>query len=264
MIKFLNELNPVLKINLTFKPTVGKELYPSLAKRLDEYYLFFDKIFDDFFKINSLRNVKISKRSQPTVVFPEKHTKQDGINFSYLLEKHRELCYNNKFKHVVMNPLPYIQNFDKLYDLGNEFFTKYKMFTCSAGDSQFGLLEDGSISMCHEPFFITNKKYESMLNGYQKKMIDDAFQPLESERGTLKYIRRSSLNHPGVVGLNYLRTLRTYHDFPFIQLSFVDTMIRELSYSNQISKIYKNDFNRKILTYFMCSFNACPFHSKYM
>lgn len=248
-IKYLNELKPNFKINFKMKPTVGSEMYLTLAERLEEYYSFFNDIFKDFDEINSLRNVNFSKGVPPTIVFPTKATQQDGLNFSYLFERHQELN-TSEFRHINGPYLPYLPILDKLQNVGDEFFTKHYMFTCSAGDSQFGLLADGSISLCHDAFYTAFPEFDSIME-VDRDMI----------KGTEKYTRDSLINKPMDVNINFIRTIRSFHDFSQLKLSITETLIRELCYSNQINKVYEKEYPRKLLAFFL-NMISCPYNNK--
>ncbi|MFW6002522.1 MAG: hypothetical protein ACOCQD_04205 [archaeon] len=129
---------------------------------------------------NVENNVEIGLGCEPTIVCPDDYTQQDGINFYNFYEKGEKIAENKKFN--VIKPLSnnsYEGAFIRTQKLSDEFFTKQKMFTCSAGDSQFGIGDN--LHPCHDPFFcyeelnsehIENKSHNILKQGLGQKNIN--------------------------------------------------------------------------------------------
>lgn len=263
MINFISELNQVdtqHKISVHFKPTVSRNDYEKLLEddNLLEYYKFFDKVLDDLIKANVKGNVLISRGCDMTVVCPDLYTTQDGINFNRIYEKTIQIRDKHKFKHVVPDS-NYWFGFKKVALLGNEFFTKQKMFTCSAGDSQFGISE--YLHPCHDTFYLPYPRIqEDILNDTDRLHSEHEEKDVKSGRLTkTKNLMTKKIENVNSDELKkYVYYMRGFHDFAQHKVGFAVAMIKEMAYAGQVSECYKNDDMAETLAIFSLSRHSCP------
>ena len=265
IVKFISALNKEEhcphEVRVHFKPTMSKAQYEDLLfkKNLQKHYRFFDKLFDRMVKANKFGNVDISFNSDPTVVCPDRYTKRDGQVLAEFYERVETLRKKDLFKHVKPSFSTYAGGFKRLMDFNDELFTKSRMFTCSAGDSQFGVSE--YIHPCHDTFYLP-------YDGVQKAIRDDydrinsarEVDNLDSGRTALA---KKNLTLP-LAGLTQLKAdkyqylMRSFHDFTKFRLSFCVGVILAMAKCGQVSECYKDPKMATLLGLFATVRHSCP------
>jgi len=139
-------------------------------EELDESYNFFSKMQDDLDRINTNKNVKYLINCWGNMELPGNYTKEDGLLVAELFKEvyQRKRIYipkSQKFVKKKWKTLP-LDSFKSMMEralfYSDYLYSKQCMFTCSAGDSQFGISVDG-YHPCHRTFtFILEqmRKYE--------------------------------------------------------------------------------------------------------
>jgi len=264
IVKFVNGLNEepnlyhIVKVH--FKPTMSRHQYKTMLKddNVYQYYKFFDDVCDKMEKVNKYKNVFIAYDCDPTAVCPDDYTKEDGINFNTMYEETIKVRQKNLFKRVRPDSNYYF-NIIRITLLAKEFFTKHKMFTCSAGDSQFGVSE--YLHPCHDTFY---HPYDALKEAYYKDtdrlQSNQDIQNVQSGRIDLgkKVFCKKIDNLEKKELWKYIYNMRSFHDFAKFRISFGVGVIKEMSHCGQISRCYKNDEMAELLSIFTTTRHSCP------
>lgn len=248
------------KVNVHFKPTVTKEQFTTLLDNngVFEYFSFFDDVCFKLSEANKFNNVQINFDCSPTIVCPDEYTQQDGINLNIFYNQILELKTKNIFK-VVVPELSYYWSLVRLCKHGREFTTKHSMFTCSAGDSQFGISE--YLNPCHDTFY---HPYNEMKDAVKKDSdrINSNHEKENVERGRFELTKRvynkkiDSLSEKDYI--EYIYNLRAFHDFTKFKTSASVAVIKELAYAGLVSSCYKQDKMAELLGTFVNTRHSCP------
>jgi len=130
------------------------------------------------------------------------------------------------------------------------------MFTCSAGDSQFGLSKD--LHICHDTFYTT-------LPGYDEAVLEDTDR-LHNESKLVKSgkvdMTRQKLVHDldsdELTLIRHIYVLRAFHDYAHHKIGFAVSLIKLMSEADQISPVYKDDEWAALLAIYCLSRHSCP------
>ena len=256
----INQYNIKHSIKTHFKPTMSRYQYGEMINYdvAKEYYAFFDDVCNRMIQNNTSSKVNISVGCDPTIVCPDDYTTQDGLNFNRMYETIIEVGKNEKFKRVKPD-LKYYNALKKIVFLGDELFNKSKMFTCSAGDTQFGVSE--YLHPCHDTFYLP---YDEIDNA-TKVDTDRIHSERDSENVDSKRLRITKnllckkiddCSEKEIV--DYLYLLRGFHDFFKCRLSIAVAFIKELAYAGQVSECYKYDEMAEVLATFVLTRHSCP------
>lgn len=113
------------------------------------------------------------------------------------------------------------------------------MFTCSGGDSQWGLDDLGHLHLCHRTFYLNRPEYVTSVLETDIENWDVSL----FEAGRLLDLRKHYIvdgeDELEVLRLQYV--MRGYHDFLKAKLAYVRAMAYELALEGQIDKIYLED-----------------------
>lgn len=260
---FLNEINKIklknLKITAHFKPTVSLDNIRDYIEVYDiiDYFNFFDSIFD-YYEENKLNecgdtNVDIIGLALPTLVVPGEYTSSDGKDLKLFFENLFKVARLNIKKGIFNNYCGSLNNY--YYRLLRRLIyldtipKNNSMLTCSGGDSNYGIDYNGGVHICHRSFSNVDEDYINSLPPDLKpsKIINNA---------SIKNIN----NNKDVLKWQY--SLRGYHDFIKLRISYISAMVKELALSNQADKIYlKNDELLTLFSLFITSAFSCPMDS---
>jgi len=211
-----------------------------------EYYEFFDKFMFDWLEAG--KNIGISRYCDPTLVVPYEYTQEHGKDFYQLLLNQIEL-QSKKYKAISQPESNYFNRFRSKLPFYKEFFTKHRMFTCSAGDSQVGLGDiPSTIHSCHRTFYLDHEEYiqaaeeygldeltmEGIAVGRSDVLADSHITNIKDESKLIKT----------------LYTNRAHHDFAKHRISSGVASVLELAHAGQISKCYKDPQMALLLSYF--------------
>ena len=230
------------KVKAHFKPTLAQEdlEYFSKLENLKEYYDFFDNLIGEF-EIG--KNINFSRSVDLTIQVPGDYKKEDGLLFTKIYENQLYLREHVEYKNITPPNSNYFYRIVRFLKFPYEFYSKHTMFTCSAGDSCFGIGENKTnlLHYCHRSFYSRHQDYlESCKEKgiLPKRLYEDAVG---------KYIL--SGEHDNYDLIKYLFTSRSYHDF-FINLESISYgLILFLVRNKSISKIYLDPQMAKILTF---------------
>lgn len=255
----LNEKQFNHNVIMHLKPTFSSddiELCSNYDKT-EEYYDFFDSFFVEWFEANKNNKLRMLTGVDPTIVLPGNYSVQDGINFNSLYENQLKL-QEKKYKYVVPDS-NYYHRFKNKMIFYKEYFTKQRMFTCSAGDTCIGLGDiPGTIHPCHATFYLDHEEYFNEAKKYglnyeaQKALEDGKTHQLKNG-----YVVDNNDD------LKYLKSMfatRSYNDFTKLKISNSLAVVLECARAGQISKIYKDVELAKLLS-FLIQTTECPIDS---
>jgi sulfatase maturation enzyme AslB (radical SAM superfamily) len=215
--------------------------------KIDEYYKFFDSLNKKIHKINKNKNIVFHGESfMPTLAMPGKYTSQDGKEFAEYIrnikKRGERTVYELRLK--------------RIHDFRDELWRKKRMFTCSGGDSNFGL--DKNLHICHRTFYFTEDDYVKSI--LKQKHIDNWDVSL-FEKGTIDMMKKNFIvdtsKSEEMVRFDYVT--RNYHDFWKLQLDYIKGMMAEMALAGQIDKIYlENNDLTLLFAYFVGSALSCP------
>ena len=266
LIKKLNKVNlGNANVIFRFKPTLTLDnigIFNEKKIKIKEYFDYFENIFQRYKKLNKNKKVTLIPFSGPTLTLPGKYTSSDGKVLAIFFRNLRIMAKKNKEKHYwehIKNSLnSYVYRFNRLINYQRELFTKPQMFTCSGGDSSFGLGIGNDFHICHRTFFLNNKEYiDSVLAQKNIKNWDvDLFQKGKIDLVNDKYITNLKDKKAGV---RFMYILRNYHDFTRLKNSYIIAMLKELALAQQTDKRYLKD-NELCLMFaiFLNSALSCP------
>ena len=260
IIKFIELLNKEkidnIQIRSHFKPTATKEDHVILSENddvLEDYYRFFDDVFDRMIEANKNKNINFPFECNPSIVVPQNFSKSDGLVISKMYDKQIRLRQNKKFKHVFIES-PYFTRFLMKINPLKHFNTKPRMFSCSAGDTCFGLDADESLIPCHRLFYLNDSKYVDMVTKYgnDEVTVDDI-----SSLNNLKNNYTASINKQEQI-TKVLYLTRGFNDFNKLKTNYQTSIIRLLAQSDQISKCYDDEGLAELLSTYTLVSMACP------
>jgi len=254
--RLLNEADYIHQVSMHMKPTSSAQDLELLSDydKCEEYYTFFDNVYDEWFKANSKGKININVGVDPTVVLPGTYTVQDGKNFSKLYENQIRLK-SKGYKYVDPDSNYYHRWKNKMFYY-KEYFTKQRMFTCSAGDSCLGIGDiPGTIHPCHASFYLDHDEY---FNEAKKYGLDyQANKALDEGRTTQLRDTHVVDSSDDLKMLRSLYNLRSYNDFAMLKISNSLAATLELAHAGQLSPIYKNIEFAKMLSYLIQT-TECP------
>jgi sulfatase maturation enzyme AslB (radical SAM superfamily) len=240
--KQLNESEFLHNLGMHFKPTLSADNMKVISEydNCYGYYKFFDNFLIDWHNANSNKKINISNGVNPTLVLPGSYTVEDGKIFAKLYDSQMKVKELKEFKCVDPDADYYIRWKSKLF-FYKEYFTKQKMFTCSAGDSCVAIGDiPGTIHPCHATFYLDHPEYYE-----EVKKCGLAYEAQKSlDHGLTHQLRDSHIvKNENENDLNIMRSLlitRSYNDFTKLRLSNSLALVLELAHAGQVSPIYKN------------------------
>ena len=246
--------NKIIKIH--FKCTSTRDDHKKLANDYDlliDYYQFFDnilkQIYDKNEKYRNIKNMPIS--CDPTIVVPQKFTKEDGQIISKLYDNQIKLKSENKYKYVKPDSTYYHRFKNRSLQL-NELFIKHKMFTCSAGDSCFSTDESLNIIPCHRAYYLNDDNYNDIVKKHLKnKKYETGIINSKNEKcNNLEQVKKYYISNDDKTLLNQMLLNRSYHDFFKSRHTTEVSIIKMMAECDQVSKVYTNYSNASYLSIF--------------
>jgi sulfatase maturation enzyme AslB (radical SAM superfamily) len=252
LFKLINLINPIKfksGVKFRWKATIGINNMEDMVdepEKINEYFNFFNSLNDTFDVVNKNNKVTLMKGSEiPTLVVPSKYTSTDGKIFAEWL----------KLMHQKNYQTTYVPRLSRMFKYENELY-KRRMFSCSGGDSNFGLGKN--LHLCHRTFYLDNEEY---LNSVMEEKDIDNWDVSLFEAGSIKYLNRNFIVDPYCKPelYRFLYTMRGYHDFWSLQLSYIRMMLYELAIAGQADPIYiKNDNLALLFALFQNVAMSCP------
>lgn len=236
----LNDVGTIHNVKMHLKPTAGEDDILSLSdmNKTIEYYEFFDEFTTDWEESNHKKVAGIMHAVDPTLVLPGTYTKSDGEAFYQLVLNQVEL-QKRKWKTITPPESNYYWRYKQKHMFYNEFFTKQRMFTCSAGDSCLGTGDiNGTSHYCHQSFYMDHDEYYDEVRKYG--LDEQTMDSIDSGRSDIvknHYIIQKE-NQMKTIKLMYIT--RAYNDFVELKHSITMAHILELADCGQINPVYKD------------------------
>ena len=248
--KELNKRGTVHRIRTNVKPTVDNIDIKKLSKYdiLKEYYEFFDDTFGYWLDGNKI--IRTLTKCDPTIVCPMDYTVEDGKNF-HQLGLHQFELGKLRWKHITQPINEYFIRFKDRAKCFSEFFSKHRMFTCSAGDSSMGISNKPyTLHNCHRTYYMTDERYECL----QSDVLVDNDDTMLKDK-IVDYRDKAKL-------IRHLYVNRGYHDFGKLLNASGVAIAHELAIAGQISECYKKPELGLLLTLMIstgeCFMDAIP------
>jgi sulfatase maturation enzyme AslB (radical SAM superfamily) len=247
IVSHFKEIKELLKphkfVEIHFKPTITIDNIKNDLNTLDkviEWYKFFDCLTDE----------KIPPPT-PTFEVPGNYTSEDGKLAGQFFRHISEVKRLNKKKRFLKHydeTNNYVLRFKKLLNFNRELQYKFRMFTCSGGDTQYGLDFNGNMHICHHTFFYDNPEYFNQ--AYGDKLHERGFK-------NTSFHKDNEYNKSRIMYTN-----RCYHDFMRFKINTTIVMIKELMLCGQVSDDFKNDDLCYALALLLHTGFSCPAENK--
>ncbi|GAI96771.1 unnamed protein product, partial [marine sediment metagenome] len=231
VLRELNDIELSTKVKFTWKVTLQpgnmEEMNASenLVDSFWQYFLALEKKFDE---VNKNQNVSLQKGSFcPTLMVPGKYTSEDGGTFAKFLRNLHKKGYSSSYGH----------RFRRIMDFSDELH-KRSMFTCSGGDSNFGV-GLGNLHICHRTFYFDDERYvKSVLKSGIGNWDVSRF-----EQGAIDHINRYYIVPTSDEGekRRFFYIMRGHHDYWRASLAYVSAMMIELSRAGQVLNCYESN-----------------------
>jgi sulfatase maturation enzyme AslB (radical SAM superfamily) len=217
------------------------------VKYLKNFYKFLPPI--------SNKNISVHYVACGTLALPGIYTVDDGRKWARICRELNKLDKEDGNK-MCNSYLVYKMRIDRMLVLSKEYFNKFSMFTCSGGDSNWMLDDDGNIHICHRTAFSAKDKYiEEALKVDKKNRDIDYF-----KNGTLNLIKKNYIvnidDQYEIDRLSY--TMGGYHNFFKLKDSFNTAILTEMVLAGQANKCYLNKEFAGLFTMFMNNSFSCP------
>jgi len=234
------------RVEFSWKATHGIENmqgFIDVPARVVGYDEFFRSHNDWFYAENKNEKVFLNHGSYvPTLVVPGKYTSSDGKIFSEYLSLLDSMNVRTT----------YPGRLHRLFRYEDEL-SKRCMFSCSGGDSNFGLGRE--VHICHRTFYLNDDRYiDSVLKDKEIENWDVSL----FKRGTIEHIRKNFIV-PVDDTTRFFYTMRGYHDFWKFQNGYIVAMVKEMALSGQASPEYLTDDQLCLtLALFLGGAMSCP------
>lgn len=253
-----SELSTPHKISINFKPTVTDADIKCLAdiEVCKKYYDYFDDYLRDCFNADKNNKIDILNVVDPTIVCPGNYTTEDGKNFYKLILNQAELKKCD-YKHIARPESNYFYRLSSTMPFWGEYFTKQRMFTCSAGDSNLGI-GPNEMHICHQTFYLNKPGYFDAVREYSKKG-HSYFDPVSDglEKGNLNLLRDTCVIKTDEDVAKFFYRTRSFHDFTACRVASTTALIYEMARIGQINCVYSDQYLSNIFAMFMTQV-FCP------
>jgi len=264
IVQFIRDVNAIKdlkhEVKVHFKPTMSKDQYESLltGDKLEDHYRFFDQLLIRMYDANIDRKVSISNDCDPTLVCPDKYTKRDGQVLSEFYKAVNELGSRNLYKYAVPSFSTYYGTIDRVMKYGNELFTKSRMFTCSAGDTQFGISE--YVQPCHDTFYTPYDEVQDAIRNdlgriNSSREVDNLDSGRTKNTKRTMFVKIEGITQQKMDKFQYF--MRGFHDFYKFRVSFAVSVIFAMAKCGQVNPCYKNKDMATLLAIFATNRHSC-------
>lgn len=253
--KKLSKSDVFHNLQFNIKPTCSKETIKDMNKytNVKDYYDFFESFIGEWSSILQNTGIKILKSVDPTIVVPDKYTTRDGENFYGMLLNQLKAKEKN-YKYINSPDSAYYYRAKNKIPFFKEYGIKPHMFTCSAGDTQFALMENKNIGVCHRIFYIDNEEYYKALKSVGLEILKESV-----DKKTYDLLNKSGWAYQDneIDIMKMLYTYRAYHDFSVFRTSTAVALMSQLVDNKQVSYCYKNKNLSALLYNLMISQSEC-------
>jgi hypothetical protein len=264
---FLSEIAKLdlgnLEVFLNCKPTWDEDVITQVGQDvslIEEFLHFFNDLFGEIDQIIAGTTICHGKVHAPYLALPGQYTQQHGI---YWADINRRLFYyqnehrtNGMFPNLTKEFTAYQPRFQRILDYGREYYTKPEMFSCSAGDTQFGLDHSGYLHACHRTFYLNDDDYvESIrrestngnwdLEHYKNARLGDIrtnmMAKADNEDDCRKFVYNTAAHHYFIQG----------------KLGTIAGLTIALAKAGQINEIYEDEVVARLFAEFVATAFNC-------
>ena len=220
-----------------------------------EYCDIFEYLMERLLQYKS-EGISIGTICDPTIVYPGRYTKQDGLNYTKYVENFCNLKNEREYKYATFTA-PYVGYFKELLKFLDQAFTCNGQTSCSAGRSQLALTDKNDLIFCHRMFYMN-----------EPEVYEDIFEPFfdgnvcysGSEFGRHKLLQNFVANDPMKLA-SVLSVSRGFNDYQGHKMNCTYALIKEMAKCGQISDIFLEDEKSCILFTMFLLKRSCPVES---
>lgn len=254
-----SEISDKHTISFSYKPTITRKNMLWIKDHTYDYVKFFDDIDSEIVSIKPKNIILPTGSGVLTLEVPGQYTSADGKIFAEIVKKLNDITYSNDFSVYKGYLTAYHYRLERLLKYGVELFSKPSMFTCSGGDSNFGV-GNGRVYMCHRGMFLSDNRYVEAI-----KSMEDNYDWALVKNGSVDRFRKFYSpkidDAEGVV--RFLYTMYARHGSSRARLSSTISILNELVDSGQALKKYKTRGKVRLIHIFLTTAFDCPAESVY-
>lgn len=235
------------ELTVRWKGTIGIDNIREMAEdpeEIEKYMEYYDEIREEVREATD--GVEFDQKSRcPTLMVPGKYTSEDGKAFAKYLKNMVEAGYSTT----------YTPRLKRVMRDRRKLEEKPAMFTCSGGDSNFGM-DDGNVHICHRTFYHEREDYLESIKDQERyknwdvSLLDEGILDMETEN----YMAEKG---DDLIRFQYI--MRNFHDHWMLRLDNTEAMLIELAKCGQADEIYKeNEELRSLLALFLHTSHSCP------
>lgn len=234
------------ELTVKWKGTISIDNIRKMAedtKEIERYMKYYEEIQEEVEEVTD--GIEFNQKSRcPTLVVPGKYTSKDGKVFANYLRNMIESGYSTTYTHRLKRVMRFKHDLEE----------KPSMFTCSGGDSNFGM-DDGRVHVCHRTFYHERKNYidsvknQERYDNWDVSLFEDGILKMEVEN----YI----VGADDVVRFQYI--MRNFHDHWMLKLDQTKAMLVEMARCGQAEEVYMEDeLLRELFALFLHTSHSCP------
>jgi len=243
----LGEMLDEGELTVKWKGTIGIDNIRKMAEDPDEierYMEYYDEVREEVKEATD--GIEFNHKSRcPTLVFPGKYTSDDGKAFAMYLQNMVEAGYSTTYTPRLKRVMRHRYKLEE----------KSAMFTCSGGDSNFGI-DDGNVHICHRTFYHDREDYlDSIKNQEEYKNWDVSL----FEDGILEMEAENYMAEGGEDLIRFQYIMRNFHDHWMLRLDNTKALLMELAKCGQADEVYLEDEElRELFALFLHTSHSCP------
>ncbi len=255
-----------LNIHVNCKPTWDDQVIAQVGNDIslvEDYLSFFNTFFgeiDEILKGSDPEKICHAKVNCPFLALPGHYSQEHGILWAKINDELYRFQHLHRteglFPHLSREFTAYQPRFQRILDYGREFYTKPEMFSCSAGDTQFGIDHKRNLHACHRTFYLCDDNYVNSIkhecdNGnwdlahYQNDRLDDIrnnmMASIDDEDACFRFVYNTSGHHYFIQG----------------KLNIIASLTMLLAHAGQASPIYKDETAARLLAEFIATAFNC-------
>lgn len=250
------------------------EMLASDLSKITEYYEFFNDLNSRIIAIVERRdtgvpwcprfdfavdNISVGMGACLTLGLPGQYTVEDGKRLGKVFHEVRRI-YNterDKYPYIYGGYNKYVLDLCQLLDRREEYFENPSMFTCAAGDSEYGMDHKGHLHGCHRTFFMNDERYvqsvkkDSGRQNWDKDNFDSG-----KTQAVLRGITARCDDEYNKSRFAYING--GFHHFGKQKQRWIYSMVKLMALAGQASKIYLDDSMATLFSHFVTKTFCCP------
>ncbi len=217
-----------------------------------EYCDVFENLMEKILPHSSI-GIDINPAADPTIVYPGRYTKEDGLNYKKYVENFFNLKNEKEYKYAVFHA-PYMSYFTEVVKFMDYIFTGNGQSSCSAGRSQLAISDKNDLLFCHRMFYMNEPEvYEDIFEPFFDGNVCYSGSEFGRHQLLQKFVANDLLKLASVLTVS-----RGFNDYQGHKMNCAYTMIKEMAKCGQISKIFlENEEYCLLFTMFLLK-RSCP------